>query len=100
MEQQLEIPTCIWHDEIQTRIKDIRELLMTHEQIDLTDDQSKEDQELIKKFVKGGKKGPSMWKQIENFYCKGRVQKKIWKIPFRDLTPPPPCYGKKISIFF
>ena len=77
MEQQLEIPTCIWHDEIQTRIKDIRELLMTHEQIDLTDDQSKEDQELIKKFVKGGKKGPSMWKQIENFYCKGRVKKNM-----------------------
>ena len=66
---------CIWHDEIQKRIEEIEQLRMNHKQQDLSDDQSKENREFIQKFLKGGKKGLSMWKRIENFYCKPAVFK-------------------------
>ena len=68
-----EMETCIWHNEIQTRLKEIDELLKNHEQRDLTDEQIEEDEKFTKKFVKGGKKGPSVWKRIEDFYCKPAV---------------------------
>ena len=72
-EQQLEKPTCVWHDEIQASLNKVNELVTNHKQRSLTEEQSMEDQEIIKKFVDGGKKGRSMWKRIEKFFCKPAV---------------------------
>ena len=67
------VEKCKWHNEIQTRLKEIDALVKDHDQKNLTDEQIEEDEKFIKKFVKGGKKGLSMWKRIEEFYCKPSV---------------------------
>ena len=67
--------SCVRHDEIQGRLQQVRDLVNKHQQIVLTKKQNEENKEWIQKFVKGGKKGHSIWGQIKQFHTKPSVFK-------------------------
>ena len=66
---------CEWHDEIQSCIKEIKDLINNHEAKDLTEEQSRKSREWNEKFIVGPKKGKSMWEKVKMFYCKPSIFK-------------------------
>ena len=65
--------SCKWHNEIQSSLSEVKNLVTNHQQQKLTEEQVERNDELVKKFVWfKGKKG-KVWKQIEKFCCKPSV---------------------------
>lgn len=64
---------CKWHNDIQSSLDEVKNLVRHHQQQELTEEQKKRNDELVQKFVCfKGQKG-RMWKSIEKFYCKPSV---------------------------
>ena len=64
---------CQWHNDIQSRLNEVRNLVTNHQQRKLTEEQSERNDVLVNKFVWfKGSKGKT-WKQIEKFCCKPLV---------------------------
>ena len=65
--------SCKWHNDIQSSLSEVKNLVTNHQQQKLTEEQVERNDELVKKFVWfKGKKG-KVWKQIEKFRCKPSV---------------------------
>ena len=66
------IPKCVWHDEIQSCIKEIDNLIENHEPRVLTEEESNESKLLNSKFENGPSKAKvtSMRQRIKHFYAK------------------------------
>ena len=64
---------CEWHTDIQSSLGEVKNHVTNHQQQVLTEEQTKRNYELVKKFVWfKGQKG-KIWKQIEKFCCKPSV---------------------------
>ena len=66
---------CQWHNEIQSCIKEINDLIRNHEAKVLTEKEAEKSKEWNEKFQKGPKKGKSMWEKSMTFYCKPSIFK-------------------------
>ena len=64
---------CNWHSDIQSSLDGVKNLLTNHQQQELNEEQLKQNEEFVRKFVWWRDKKGKMWKRIEKFCCKPSV---------------------------
>ena len=78
---------CQWHNEIQSCIKEITELIKNHEVKVFNEEETQKSEEWNVRFQNGPKKGKSMWEKIKTFYCKPSIfqLKELQKLVEEDI---------------